>query len=228
MLGFRFGQGKSKRGSRGGPSMFAWAVWRSRSPSIVRARALITDSTVLRVSRNPTSHRYQSISFDDHAHRPRGEKIRAGEDHTHGRNDKRKRQTLMPRSERPKRCFVRRESGRPGRPDESSTKVTKSVPRRAACRAHERLGYEAHDLRGIARATHGTARKRRSSTLRGPDHVNVPRDREDSFESIIVPALPRLDGSDQAVISQYAKGNRRDPVLPTEIRGARSRRTPSG
>jgi hypothetical protein len=69
MLGFPFRPREVKEGvAGGGPSMFAWAVWRSRSPSIVRARALITDqppftTPVLLENQHPTDT--SPISFDD-------------------------------------------------------------------------------------------------------------------------------------------------------------------
>ena len=72
----------------------------------------------------------------------------------------------------------------------------------------DHLGYEKHDPAGRngANSRNGT-RAKRVITEVGPVELEVPRDREGSFEPRIVPKRARrLDGVDELVISLVAKG----------------------
>src|SRR5215218_11098678 len=72
----------------------------------------------------------------------------------------------------------------------------------------DHLGYEKHDPAGRNGAnSRNGARSKRVITEVGPVEVDVPRDREGSFEPRIVPKRARrLVGVDELVISLVAKG----------------------
>src|SRR5688572_15405192 len=93
------------------------------------------------------------------------------------------------------------------------------------------LGYGKHDPAG---RTGGNSRNgRRSKTVVtevGPVEVDVPRDRDGSFEPVIVRKRQRrLDGVDGIVLSLSAKGLTTGEISAhlAEVYGARCRRTPS-
>jgi transposase-like protein len=72
----------------------------------------------------------------------------------------------------------------------------------------DHLGYERHERipNGQTNARNGTTSKTLHTDI-GPVTVDVPRDRQGSFEPKIVPKhARRLDGFDEAIISLYAKG----------------------
>lgn len=72
----------------------------------------------------------------------------------------------------------------------------------------DHLGYEAHGRRpsGSANARNGTTPKRVQTDV-GPVDIEVPRDRDGSFDPIVVPKhARRLSGFDEQVLSLYAKG----------------------
>lgn len=72
----------------------------------------------------------------------------------------------------------------------------------------DHLGYEAHDRRpsGSTNARNGTTPKRVQTDV-GPVDLEVPRDRDGSFDPIVVPKhARRLSGFDEQVLSLYAKG----------------------
>jgi putative transposase len=87
--------------------------------------------------------------------------------------------------------------------------LTKAVPERAMqAELTEHLGYEPHDAAGdnSGNSRNGKSRK----TLKG-DFGNlpleVPRDRNSSFEPLIVPkGQTRFDGFDDKILSLYARG----------------------
>jgi putative transposase len=73
----------------------------------------------------------------------------------------------------------------------------------------EHLGYEKHDA--VARETgncrNGTRAKTVLTETTGPVEIEVPRDRDGSFEPVIVRKRQRrLNGVDEVVLSLYAKG----------------------
>lgn len=72
----------------------------------------------------------------------------------------------------------------------------------------DHLGYDAHDRRpvGTTNARNGTTPKRIQTDV-GPVDLDVPRDRDGSFDPIVVPKhARRLSGFDEQVLSLYAKG----------------------
>jgi putative transposase len=73
----------------------------------------------------------------------------------------------------------------------------------------EHLGYEKHDA--VAKETGNSRNGTRSKTVltetTGPVEIEVPRDRDGSFEPVIVRKRQRrLNGVDEVVLSLYAKG----------------------
>jgi putative transposase len=73
----------------------------------------------------------------------------------------------------------------------------------------EHLGYEKHDA--VAKETDNARNGTRSKTVltetTGPVEIEVPRDRDGSFEPVIVRKRQRrLNGVDEVVLSLYAKG----------------------
>jgi putative transposase len=72
----------------------------------------------------------------------------------------------------------------------------------------DHLGYDAHDRRpaGSSNARNGTTPKRVLTDV-GPVDLEIPRDRDGSFDPIVVPKhARRLSGFDEQVLSLYAKG----------------------
>lgn len=72
----------------------------------------------------------------------------------------------------------------------------------------DHLGYEAHGRRpaGSGNARNGTTPKRVQTDV-GPVDLEIPRDRDGSFDPIVVPKhARRLSGFDEQVLSLYAKG----------------------
>lgn len=72
----------------------------------------------------------------------------------------------------------------------------------------DHLGYDAHDRRpaGSSNARNGTTPKRVQTDV-GPVDLAIPRDRDGSFDPIVVPKhARRLSGFDEQVLSLYAKG----------------------
>ena len=72
----------------------------------------------------------------------------------------------------------------------------------------DHLGYEPHGRRlaGSTNARNGTTPKRVQTDV-GPVDLEVPRDRDGSFDPIVVPKhARRLSGFDEQVLSLYAKG----------------------
>ena len=68
------------------------------------------------------------------------------------------------------------------------------------------LGYEKHDKSDSANARNGTSRKT-VKTKTGQFEVSVPRDRDGSFEPVLVPKYARrIEGFDDMVINLYARG----------------------
>ena len=73
----------------------------------------------------------------------------------------------------------------------------------------EHLGYEKHDAVGkqTANSRNGVRPKTVLTETTGPVEVDVPRDREGTFEPVIVKKRQRrLTGVDEMVLSLYAKG----------------------
>ena len=73
----------------------------------------------------------------------------------------------------------------------------------------EHLGYEKHDAAGkeTGNARNGTRSKTVLTETTGPVGIDVPRDREGTFEPVIVRKRQRrLNGVDEMVLSLYAKG----------------------
>jgi putative transposase len=73
----------------------------------------------------------------------------------------------------------------------------------------EHLGYEKHDTAGkqTANSRNGVRPKTVLTETTGPVDVDVPRDREGTFEPVIVKKRQRrLTGVDEMVLSLYAKG----------------------
>ena len=73
----------------------------------------------------------------------------------------------------------------------------------------EHLGYEKHDASGkqTANSRNGVRPKTVLTETTGPVQVDVPRDREGTFEPVIVKKRQRrLTGVDEMVLSLYAKG----------------------
>ena len=73
----------------------------------------------------------------------------------------------------------------------------------------EHLGYEKHDAvaKETANARNGTRSKTVLTETTGPVEIEVPRDRDGSFEPVIVRKRQRrLNGVDEVVLSLYAKG----------------------
>ena len=72
----------------------------------------------------------------------------------------------------------------------------------------DHMGYEAHERRpdGRSNARNGTSSKTVHTDV-GPVTIDVPRDRDGSFEPVVVPKhARRLSGFDEQVLSLYAKG----------------------
>jgi transposase-like protein len=73
----------------------------------------------------------------------------------------------------------------------------------------EHLGYEKHDAAGkqTGNTRNGTRSKTVLTETTGPVGIDVPRDRDGTFEPVIVPKRQRrLNGVDEMVLSLYAKG----------------------
>lgn len=71
------------------------------------------------------------------------------------------------------------------------------------------LGYSKHETRpeGTANARNGTGPKRKIKTESGEIEVSLPRDRDGSFESALLPKYARrIEGFDDMVIGLYARG----------------------
>ena len=93
--------------------------------------------------------------------------------------------------------------------EELLTQMTKAVLKRAMeAELSDHLGYEAGDPAG-----HGTGNSRngkttkRVQTLQGPVELTVPRDRNSSFEPVIVPKRARRLGKvEDMILSLYARG----------------------
>ena len=85
--------------------------------------------------------------------------------------------------------------------------MTKAVLERGlAEELTEHLGYEPHERTGSANARNGSTPKR-LATEAGAVDLEVPRDREGSFEPRLVrKGQRRLDGIDKIVIGLYARG----------------------
>jgi putative transposase len=85
--------------------------------------------------------------------------------------------------------------------------LTKRVLESAlAAELTEHVGYEPGEPRPGANARNGTTAKTVRTDI-GDVRIDVPRDREGSFEPVVVPKhTRRLAGFDEAVISLYAKG----------------------
>ncbi|GLY19564.1 hypothetical protein Kisp01_65780 [Kineosporia sp. NBRC 101677] len=95
-------------------------------------------------------------------------------------------------------------------PDGLMAQLTKRVLE-AALEAEmvEHLGYEAHDPEGRnGRNSRNGKRSKTVLTGLGPVEIDVPRDRDGSFEPVIVKKRQRrLDSIDQIVLSLTAKGS---------------------
>ena len=85
--------------------------------------------------------------------------------------------------------------------------MTKAVMERGlAEELTEHLGYEPHERSGSSNARNGSTPKR-LATEAGPVDLEVPRDRDGSFEPRMVrKGQRRLDGIDKIVIGLYARG----------------------
>lgn len=73
----------------------------------------------------------------------------------------------------------------------------------------EHLGYDKHDAgaKQTANSRNGTRSKTVLTETTGPVEIDVPRDRDGSFEPVIVKKRQRrLNGVDEMVLSLYAKG----------------------
>jgi transposase-like protein len=94
-------------------------------------------------------------------------------------------------------------------PDGLLTGLTKSVLETALeAEMSEHLGYDKHDPMGRNRGNsrNGT-RPKTVFTEIGPVQIEVPRDRDGTFDPVIVPKRARrLDGIDQIVLSLTARG----------------------
>jgi putative transposase len=94
-------------------------------------------------------------------------------------------------------------------PDGLLSQVTKAVLERALGEEMtEHLGYEKHDPagRGSGNSRNGTTGKRLQTEIGGID-LDVPRDRNGSFEPRIVrKGQTRLDGFNERIIALYARG----------------------
>lgn len=70
----------------------------------------------------------------------------------------------------------------------------------------EELGYDKHERTDSTNARNGTSSKTIQTDV-GPVTIDVPRDRDGSFDPVIVPKHSRrLSGFDEQVLSLYAKG----------------------
>lgn len=94
-------------------------------------------------------------------------------------------------------------------PDGLLGQVSKAVLERALSEElTDHLGYERHDPagRGSGNSRNGSYGKRLLTDL-GPVDLEIPRDREGSFEPKIVPkGSRRLEGFNDKVIALYARG----------------------
>lgn len=87
----------------------------------------------------------------------------------------------------------------------------------------EELGYERHERTDSANSRNGTSSKTVQTDV-GPVTIDVPRDRDGSFEPVIVPKHSRrLSGFDDQVVSLYAKGFTTGDIVDhvAEIYGSR-------
>jgi putative transposase len=94
-------------------------------------------------------------------------------------------------------------------PDGLLSSITKTVLQAALdAELTEHLGYEKGDRSavGVSNERNGSSSKTVHTDV-GPIRLDVPRDREGSFEPQIVPKHSRrIEGFNEAVISLYAKG----------------------
>ena len=94
-------------------------------------------------------------------------------------------------------------------PDGLLTELTKSVLERALCEElTDHLGYEPHEAqgRGSGNSRNGTTPKKLHTDIGSVD-LDVPRDRNGSFEPKIVPkGTSRLAGFNERIIALYARG----------------------
>lgn len=71
----------------------------------------------------------------------------------------------------------------------------------------EELGYERHERSDSANSRNGSSKKTLQTDV-GPVAIQVPRDRDGSFDPVIMPKHSRrLSGFDEQVLSLYAKGS---------------------
>jgi transposase-like protein len=95
-------------------------------------------------------------------------------------------------------------------PDRLLKQLTKTVIETALDEEMtEHLGYEKRGAAGkdTGNTRNGTRSKTVLTETTGPGEIDAPRDREGSFEPVIVKKRQRrLDGVDEMVLSLYAKG----------------------
>jgi putative transposase len=96
----------------------------------------------------------------------------------------------------------------------------------------EHLGYEKHDAAGkqTGNARNGTRSKTVLTETTGPVGIDATRDRDGTFEPVIVPkGQRRLNGVDEMVLPLYAKGLTTGEISAhfAEIYGASVSRRPS-
>jgi transposase-like protein len=84
--------------------------------------------------------------------------------------------------------------------------VKRMTERALQSEMEEHLGYERHERAQSGNSRNGLVRKTLLSE-HGPIEIEVPRDREGSFEPILVPKRQRrIPGLDEKILSLYAKG----------------------
>src|SRR5947207_10623223 len=118
------------------------------------------------------------------------------------------------------------------RPGGLLTGLTKTVLEIALeAELSEHLGYDRHDPAGRNGGdSRNGSRAKTVLTALGPVEIDVPRDRDCSFEPVIVRKRQRrLDDIDQIVLSLTARGLTTGEIARTSTRctGRRSARTPS-
>ncbi len=87
--------------------------------------------------------------------------------------------------------------------------LTKAVLERAlGAELTQHLGYEKHDAAGYrsGNSRNGTTEKKRKGKKNGEIRIEVPRDRQGTFEPQIVEKHQnRFDGFDEKILSMYAR-----------------------
>ena len=88
------------------------------------------------------------------------------------------------------------------------------------------LGYYKHEQSANSNSRNGYGKKK-IRTSYGESEISVPRDRDASFNPMIVPKRENMvDGIEEVIVSLYAKGMSVSDIVVSQLSWARSRVSP--